>query len=186
MTAQLQPKMTVEEFIPWAMSQKSGRYELVRGEIVAMAPERARHNLAKAAIYQELDAAIKKAKLPCTVFTDGMTVKIDKHTAREPDASVQCGAKVDLDSVILDAPMIVVEVVSPSSERDDTGRKLAEYFSVPSILHYLIVDPFRPSLIHHARQAGGDIRTQIHTGGKVVLDPPGLTLSVADVLAAIS
>ena len=69
------------------------------------------------------------------VFTDGMTVKIDKHTSREPDAAVQCGAKVNLDSITLDAPMIVVEVVSPSSERDDTGSKLAECFSVPSILH---------------------------------------------------
>ncbi len=183
MTAQNKPRMTVAEFIPWAMAQSRARYELVGGEVVAQASERARHNLSKAAVYKALDKAVKKAGLPCTVFTDGMTVKIDEYTAREPDAAVQCGAKVDLDSVILDAPIIVVEVVSPSSERDDTTSKLAEYFSVPSIQHYLIIDPFRPALVHHMRQAGGDLRTQIHASGLIRLDPPGLELNVADALA---
>ena len=42
--------------------------------------------------------------------------------------SVQCNVSTDLDSMILEAPLIVVEVTSPSSERDDTGDKLVEYF----------------------------------------------------------
>ena len=45
MTAQPKQRMTVPEFLAWAAAQPRGRYELVRGEIVAMAPERARHNL---------------------------------------------------------------------------------------------------------------------------------------------
>ena len=183
MTAQPKHKMTVTEFIPWALAQPRGRFELVGGEVVAQASERARHNLTKAAVYKALDKAIKKAKLPCTVFTDGMTVKIDEYTAREPDASVQCGAKVDLDMIILDAPLIVVEVISPSSEKDDTSTKLSEYFSVPSIRHYLIVDAGKRVVIHHARGAGRDIATRIHTEGVIVLDPPGATLDVTEVLA---
>ena len=62
-----------------------------------------------------------------------MTVVIDDDHSREPDAAVQCGVPTDLDSMVLEAPLIVVEVTSPSSERDDTGDKLVEYFSVPSI-----------------------------------------------------
>ncbi len=182
MTALPKHKMTVAEFVPWAMSQVSGRYELVGGEVVAQASERARHNLTKAAVYKALDAAIRKAKLPCTAFTDGMTVKIDDFTAREPDASVQCGASVDLDMIILDAPLIVVEVILPSSEKDDSSTKLAEYFSVPSIKHYLIVDAGKRLIIHHARGAGSVIATRIHTGGEISLDPPGAVLQVADVL----
>lgn len=178
--------LTVEEYLRWYLGQPAGRYELVNGTVVAQAPERARHNRCKAAAYQVLDRAIAKAKLPCTAFTDGMTVKIDEHTAREPDAAVQCGTKIDPDAIILDTPLIVVEVVSPPSERDDTGRKLAEYFSVPSILHYLIVDPFRPALIHHRRQAPDLILTQIHSSGQINLDPPGLVLDVADVLNSVA
>jgi Uma2 family endonuclease len=182
MTALPKRRMTVAEYIPWAMSQTSGRYELVGGEVVAQASERARHNLTKAAVYKALDAAIRKAKLPSTAFTDGMTVKIDDYTAREPDASVQCGGKVDPEMIILDAPMIVVEVISPSSEKDDSSTKLAEYFSVPSIQHYLIVDAGKKLIIHHARGKGGDIATRIHTSGEISLDPPGAVLVVADVL----
>jgi hypothetical protein len=53
----------------------------VRGEIVAMAPERARHNLAKLAVARALSDAVARAGLPCTVFTDGMTVVIDNDTS---------------------------------------------------------------------------------------------------------
>ena len=183
MTALPKHKMTVAEFMPWAMSQVSGRYELVGGVVVAQASERARHNLVKLAVARALQDAIRKAKLPCTVFTDGMTVRIDDYTAREPDASVQCGVNVDLEMIVLDAPLIVVEVISPSSEKDDSSTKLAEYFSVPSIRHYLIVDAGKGLIIHHARGAESEIATRIHTGGEIALDPPGAILQVADVLA---
>lgn len=182
MTALPKHKMTVAEYIPWAMAQASGRYELVQGEVVAQALERARHNLVKLAVVKALEKAIQKAGAPCVAFTDGMTIEIDEHTAREPDASVQCGKSVDPDAIFLDAPVIVVEVISPSSERDDTGRKLAEYFSVESIQHYLIVDSVRCVVIHHARQYGQTILTQIHSSGEIKLDPPGLVLDMQDIL----
>lgn len=148
-----------------------------------MSPERARHNLAKLAVARSLQDAVRRAGLDCNVFTDGMTVKIDATTAREPDASLQCGVKLDLDSLILEAPLLVVEVVSPTSERDDTGAKVAEYFSVALIAHYLIVDPVRPVVIHHQRQRGGDIRTTIHATGTIHIDPPGFDLPVGELLA---
>jgi len=182
MTAQLKPKMTVEEFIPWAMAQTSGRYELVQGEIVAMAPERAAHNRAKIAVFKALEAAVKRAGLPCEVFTDGMSVRVDRHNLREPDASIQCGKAVAPDQIVLDQPLLVVEVVSPSCERSDSGAKLAEYFGIISIKHYLILDPHKRVLIHHARGKDGAIETRVHTSGSIVLDPPGFELSVADVL----
>jgi Uma2 family endonuclease len=142
MTTQSKPRrMTVAEFLDWAAAQPRGRYELVRGEVVAMAPERVRHSLTKLAVAVALRDAVKRAALPCTVFPDGMTIVFDNEHSREPDAAVQCGVAISLDSTVLEAPLIVVEITSPSSERDDTGEKLVEYFSVPSIHHYLIVNP---------------------------------------------
>ena len=38
----------------------------------------------------------------------------------------------------------------------DAGGKLADYFGVPSVMHYLIVRPLRREVIHHARRGGGD------------------------------
>ena len=182
MTAQSKPRMTVPEFLAWAIAQPRGRYELVQGEVVAMAPERARHNLVKLAVARALQDAVSCAGLPCTVFTDGMTVVIDQHTAREPDAAVQCGVAIDPNSMTLDAPLIVVEIVSPSSERDDTGRKLVEYFSVPSIRHYLIIHADKKVVVHHARGQAGEIATRILTAGDVDLTPPGLSVPVLELL----
>ena len=176
MTIQQKIRMTVEDYLVWAVAQP-GRYELVDGEPLAMASERARHNKVKYRICRALDDAIECAGLPCEVFTDGMTVVIDPHTAREPDASVQCGLTQDLDSMVLPAPLIVVEVVSPSNPKMDTTTKLVEYFKVPSIQHYLILQPDQRAAIHH-RRAGEGIETRIVTAGDVRFDPPGFSLTV--------
>jgi Uma2 family endonuclease len=186
MTALPKHRMTVEEFVPWAMAQPKGRYELVGGQVFAMAPERARHNLVKLAVARSMQDAVRRAGLDCTVFTDGMTVRIDETTAREPDASLQCGVALDFDCVVLVAPLLVVEVVSPTSERDDTGAKVAEYFSVPSIRHYLIVDPLKPVVIHHRRDVAGAILTSIHSAGILGIDPPGFELAVVDLLGPVA
>ena len=111
-----------------------------------------------------------------------MTVVIDNECSREPDAAVQCGVATDLNSMILEAPLIVVEVASPSSERDDTGDKLVEYFSVPSIRHYLIVKPVKNVVIHHARNETGDISTRIVSDGEISLVPPGIAVAARELL----
>jgi Uma2 family endonuclease len=175
-------RMSVLEFFAWAEKQPEGkRYELVDGEIVAMAPERARHNLVKFAVARALDDAVRAAKLPCTVFTDGMSVVINDHATREPDASVQCGVDIDLNSMILEAALIVVEVVSPTSERSDKSIKLVEYFSVASIQHYLIVFPEERAIVHHRRKDDG-IETRIVHDGDLALDPPGMLVPVTALL----
>jgi Uma2 family endonuclease len=183
MNTHVSPKrrMKVPEYLAWAVSQPRGRYELVDGEVVAMAPERVRHNVVKLEIAIALRDAVRAAGLPCVVFTDGVTVVINDETAREPDASVQCGGQIDPDSMILEAPLIVVEVASPTSEDHDLHRKLVEYFSVSSIYHYLIILPEKRVLVHHQRGVT-DIATRIARSGDVVLNPPGITVPVMALL----
>src|SRR5437763_13206254 len=123
-TARPQARVKASDFLAWADAQARGRFELVQGEIIAMAPERARHNLVKLAVARALEDAVSAGRLPCTVFTDGMAVLINEDTVREPDASIQCGVEQDLHAMALHAPLIVVEVTSPSSDRDDSGAKL--------------------------------------------------------------
>jgi Uma2 family endonuclease len=175
-------RMKVPEFLAWAEAQPQGRYELVNGEVVAMAPERVRHNLLKLAVARALGDAVKRANLPCTVFTDGVGIVINENTVREPDASVQRGGELNLDSMTLDAPLIVVEVASPSSERHDTHAKLVEYFSVQSIRHYLVVLPEQGVVVHYRRNDGGAIDTRIGREGTIDLTPPDMTVPLADLL----
>jgi Uma2 family endonuclease len=174
-------RMTASEFIDWAMQQPEGhRYELVAGEIVAMSPERSVHALTKAHVWRALDAAIEAAGLRCTAYPDGMTVEVDRDTVYEPDALVRCGEPVPDNAVAIDDPIIIIEVLSPTSRTRDAGAKLEDYFRLASVRHYLIVSTVRRSVIHHERVGSGEIRTRILHDGELLLDPPGLTLRIAD------
>jgi Uma2 family endonuclease len=179
-------RMNVDEFLAWSERQPDDRYELVDGEVVAMTRDTVRHNLTKAAALRALEDAVRSAGLPCVVLIDGVGVAINDKTLRIPDVLVQCGAEPDLDALIVELPLIVVEVVSPSSERDDTDTKLIEYFSVASICHYLIIFSEKRVVVHHRRNDGGDIATRIAHDGDVTLDPPGIAVPVLALLGPSS
>ncbi len=169
--------MSSDAFITWAMERPSGeRYELVAGEVVAMAPERAAHARVKFRIARRLAEAVEAGGLPCEVFTDGMAVEIDATTTYEPDAILRCGQTVGDDTVKLSDPMVVVEVLSPSTRGRDAGAKLEDYFRLVSVRHYLIVKTENRTIIHHERGVDGAIVTRIIRDGTLTLDPPGIEL----------
>ncbi len=178
MTALPKHKMTVDEFLAWAESQP-GRYELFNGVVYAMAPERAVHAETKFAVTKALEAGIGEADLACWALPDGMTVRVDQDTAYEPDALVYCGDQLPEDAVEVPTPVIVVEVLSPSTRHVDAAAKLAGYFSLPSLWHYLIIDPDKRIVIHHRRGRDDDIITRIVREQTLRLEPPGLELDLA-------
>jgi Uma2 family endonuclease len=182
MTALPKTRMTVDEYLAWA-GEQPGRYELLDGTVFAMSPEGARHAEIKAAVHAALLAGIRAGGLPCFALPDGMTVRINEATAYEPDALVYCGTKLPPSAVEVPDPVIVVEVLSPSTRHIDLSAKLADYFRLPGIAHYLIVDPEKPRIIHHARAAGDTILTRIVSDGSIRLDPPGLELAAAAIYA---
>jgi Uma2 family endonuclease len=170
--------MTADEFIAWAMQQPEGkRYELVAGEVVAMAPERVGHGRAKFRFARRLAEAIESALLPCEVFVDGVSVRVDADTIYEPDVLVRCGQRLDDTITTITDPLIVIEVVSPSSHKRDSGSKLEDYFRIPSVRHYLIVKTENQAIIHHQRDEAGAISTHIIRDGTLRLDPPGLLVT---------
>lgn len=187
MPAAAKLRMTADQFIAWAMQQPEGEhYELAAGEVVAMAPERAGHSRAKSRIHRALADAAATAGLACEAFADGMAVRIGDDTVYEPDALVRCGQPVDDETVEIGDPIIVVEVVSPSSRGRDTALKLADYFRLDSLRHYLIVRAERGLLIHHRRTEDGSIETTILHGGELRLDPPGLVLDIGALFGGLS
>jgi Uma2 family endonuclease len=184
MNVSLVPKMrmNVDEFLARSQRQPDDRHELVDGEIVAMTRDTIGHNQPKGAAYVALRDAVRAAALPCQVFIDGVGVKINEKTLRIPDVVVHCGAELDLNAMIVESPVIAVEVVSPSSERDDVDTKFMDYFTVGSICHHLILFPERRAVVHHERNASGKIESRIVNDGDIALDPPGISVSVAALL----
>ena len=171
------------EYHRWAANQLRGRHERVAGTVVAMAPERAAHIRVKARVWQALDRSIRAAGLPCEVFADGMTVEIGDDTDYEPDAVVNCSERISGNAIAAPNPVIVVEVLSPSTRSIDTGAKLADYLSLPSVRHYLIVRADRRAVIQHQRNDDGIIETRIISTGVVTLDPPGVRIGIEDLYA---
>ena len=112
-------------------------------------------------------------------------VRIDDNTLHEPDALVRCGPPLPGDAIEASDPVIVVEVVSPSSRGIDKGAKLASYFSPPSVRHYLIVDTEKRVVIHHHLVEDGRIESRFLRNGPLALDPPGLTIEVRDIFAGL-
>ncbi len=153
------------------------------GAIVAMSPERLGHVWVKSNVFIALRAAIRAAGAPCEAVADGMTVETGDNDYA-PDALVNCGPPMDDDAISATNPVIIVEVLSPSTAATDTGGKLADYFLVPSVAHYLIVHPTKRTVIHHQREASGGIATRILSTGAIQLDPPGICVMVEEFYAA--
>ncbi len=172
-------RMTVPQFLAWAETQHKGRYELFRGEIVAMSPERVGHVRAKQQVFLALRAAIARAGVACEAFIDGLAIVIDNQTSYEPDALVNCGEPPADGTMIAPTPVIAVEVLSPSTRNIDKSIKLSGYFRVASLAHYLIVDIEQRHVLHYRRQTDTTSVVTIVKGGEIVCDPPGIALDIA-------
>jgi Uma2 family endonuclease len=183
MNIALPTRLTVDEFLAWAVRQKEGKYELVDGVVIMQQAQRWGHSKVKAAVYLALQQAIAAAGIPYYVGPDGPTVRIGKHKAFVPDALVAPLPEPALDSLEITNPIIVVEVLSPSTVRMDTTTKLDGYFRVASVKHYLIVDPETRTITHHKRGRAAAVKTRIVRKGVLALNPPGIEIRPSDLFA---
>ena len=139
--------MTVDEILAWAEGQE-GRWELHDGVPVMMSPERVIHvRIPKVRPTSALREAASRA-LGCDVrgtMPTAAAIRIE----RRGDLSTRMrrdrlwSASCPIEALEIDNLIIVVEVLSPSTAAIDHGRKLSGYFSLPSVEHYLILDPER-------------------------------------------
>jgi Uma2 family endonuclease len=126
-----------------------------------------------------LRRAVEAAGLSCEALGGGPGVRIDDHTVYEPDALIFCGAAPPRTSMLLiPNPVVLVEVLSPTTSRHDSSAKLIGHFKLPSVAHYLITDPDARSVTHHSRTGTPNVLN----GGTLRLDPPGLDLTFEDLL----
>lgn len=181
-----QQRLSRAEYRAWTTAQPRGRFERHSGVVVAMAPERLVHNRLKAAAWLLLRQGIQTNRLPCEALTDGMTVEIGGDDDFEPDAIVRCGERLSNgDTTTVPDPLIVVEVLSPSTSATDRAEKLEKYFQLPSVQHYLIVWSDRIRVVHHWR-AESRVETTVHTAGAITLDPPGMLFDVPALYAEVA
>jgi Uma2 family endonuclease len=174
-------RMRREEYRRWAVAQPKGRFERIEGVVVAIAPERAGHNDLKMQVWLALRQAVAATGLPCHVYGNGMTVEVDDSDF-EPGVVLHCGERLSSDAIAVPEPLVVVEVLPPSTRGGDLTRKLVGYFRVPTVQHYLVFWADRHQVVHHRRRPDGQgVDTQMLTQGEIRRDPPGISITLAEV-----
>lgn len=186
MQARVGKRYTVDEFLAWARENPDTKCELVDGVIVpknpgepfGMAPETKLHAWVKGQTTVVLRNAVDAAGMRCAIYLDGPGIRINERRLFIPDLIVECDDPTIDSSLMSEAPTIVVEILSPSNSVSEMSRKLLAYFNMPTVRHYLVIDPRTRTLDHHFRGEAGAIEMASHEDGTLLLDPPGLKLDV--------
>ena len=152
MSATLRKSMTRDAFFAWVQAQEEP-YEFDGFEPVAMTGGTNAHGMIADTIRFELrNRSSGSACRP--LGSDGGGIATIGDAVRYPDAAVTC-SPIDGGSRLLPDPVVVFEVVSASSVRTDRVLKLREYQAVPSIRHYVIVEPDAIAVTVFSRSAPG-------------------------------
>ncbi len=175
--------MTSDEFLAWAATYEGDeKLELIDGRVVpkytATAPETLKAHNVKVAVFDALRLAVKKDALPCEVLIDALAVRVSENKTFIPDVAVRCGAALDEHMREIPDPLIVVEILSPTTKNFDFGGKLQGYFQAPSVEHYVVIDPDKPLAIHFTRANQSTLTAALASTGALSLDPPGIELDL--------
>jgi Uma2 family endonuclease len=123
------------------------RSEYLRGEMFAIAGASANHNLIVGNCVQNIGQQLKKK--PCRVYPSDLKLRIQATGLYTyPDLSVVCGEpqlESDHGDVLLN-PVVLIEVLSDSTEAYDRGKKFEHYRTIPSLKHYVLVAQDRHSI----------------------------------------
>jgi Uma2 family endonuclease len=158
--------MSLDEFLDWEREQAE-RHEFDGLAVIAMPGASAGHVRIAGNIAFALKQALRGTG--CEAFGSDMKV-IANGNVRYPDVSVTCRPIGDDEDRILE-PIVVIELVSPSTEQIDRGRKKFDYFATPSVRQYAIVEQDERRIDLYTRaEAGGWIN-------EVISGDAGLKLS---------
>lgn len=127
--------MSLDEFLAWERDQPE-RYEFAGGVITMMTGGSLDHSTIASNLWTALRDQLRGST--CRAFRGDSKI-IANHSIRYPDLSVTCTQVRGTEDVVLDA-ILIVEVISPSTEREDRGRKKFDYFATPSIRQYAIIE----------------------------------------------
>lgn len=177
MDAPLTKPWTTEEFLTWAETQDE-RYEFDGNTPVAMTGGSYNHAQIKANITFVLRTKLKGTG--CRSWLDGLAVPTIKGKIRFPDTLIICNPPSDFKSRIAPNPVIVFEIVSPSTVHEDHHVKLLEYAAVASIRAYIIIESASVKVTaRHRASPHDEWRLAVHTAGDTLpLAAAGIEITV--------
>ena len=175
---------TAEDYLTWETVQPT-RNEYFRGETFAMAGASEAHAMAAGNVYVALRQHL--AGTPCRTFITDMKLQVRAADAYfYPDVMVTCSAADAADPLVKREPVLLVEVLSPSTAAFDRGDKFAAFRQLASLREYLLVDTAtRRCDLYRLGPDGLWVLHPVAPGEPVQLDSVGLTIGAAALWAEV-
>jgi Uma2 family endonuclease len=169
--------LTVEEFLDSCPNDQR-HYQLFDGVIVTMAPPAGRHQMIAGVLGGVLFNAVE-ANLPgCSVRTQaGIAPQgLRGRDHFETDVTVTCEVLDEIYRGIVQQPLLIVEVLSPSTDRDDIFVKLPAYRRIPSLQEILYLETERIGATVYRRAEGTWQTINLASGAQLQLETVGLDI----------
>ena len=176
--------MTADEFLTWCLDQE-GKWELVDGvPIQMMAGASNFHDVVVVNLIGMLRERLRRG--PCRAATADTAARMPRGNIRRPDVTVEC-APPERNAFESRAPTVFFEVLSPSSHVYDLVKKPEEYKSVPTLRHFVVLDPAAPRATVWSRD-GETWTSEEQTGLDAALDLPaiGASLPLAEIYEGLN
>jgi Uma2 family endonuclease len=145
---------TIDDYIELEKNSEE-RYEYFDGEVFAMADSSSNHHRISGNAYEYLQRNLRGRG--CEAFHSDMRISVPAaFPYRYPDASVACGEPLFDEfqgQTRLVNPVLIIEVLSPSTENYDQGKKFTAYQSIESFREYLVIAQDRPHVIQYIQQS---------------------------------
>lgn len=129
------------------------KHELIDGEIVSMSGASEPHNRIVTNVSVSLYNQI--GERACSVYTSDMRIRVSHRQYTYPDITVVCSESIladdDYQDILLN-PTVIIEVLSPSTERYDRGDKFTLYRTLPSLQEYVLIAQHRLQIERYVRQ----------------------------------
>lgn len=140
-TDKIDNKIDVAEYLKGELNSDV-KYEYVDGAVYAMAGASEKHNLIAGNIFRELGNHLKKQNSVCKTFMSDMKVKIRDIMSCffYPDVMVVCDDKDNDSQYYKNSPVIIVEVLSQSTRKNDSSTKMIHYFNIPTLQEYVLIE----------------------------------------------
>lgn len=179
--AKLRTRLTVDEYLE---GENDGhvRHEFVGGEVYAMAGASDRHHRISANLLTALDTHLSNEK--CEAFMVDMKLRTADDAFYYPDVFVACDDPPP-DAYFRQIPVLIIEVLSPSTRHIDRREKLRAYQLIPSVREYVVIDQDKIYVELHRRQRDGRWITYFYNSSdrdiEIEFESVGLKTTLADV-----
>jgi len=173
------PRIDVEDYLTLDTTSQTAKYEYLEGEVSMLAGGSNNHALIAANMIMLLGNVLKKS--PCCVYSSDVRVKLAENTYVHPDVTVACDERDSEKTDNIEYPRILVEVLSPSTEYVDRGKKLLYYRACSTVQEYILIDSRTKFVEVHSRKGKGWMSLTYGSEGVVEIASLNLTLSLEDI-----